>query len=90
MFLAERRQQLDRVIELCVEEDALVERLIGRLTYAACGKSYYDRFKLPRMDGACTTCGALEPKRRYHGNEVTVRTGMAEYPTRPASILTLL
>ena len=87
VLLAERSQQLDRVIELCVEEDALVERLVGRLTCAACGEGYHDRFKPPRVDGACAVCGALELRRRHDDNETTVRTRMAEYRAKTAPIL---
>ena len=87
LLLAERSQQLDCVIELCVEEDALVERLVGRLTCSACGEGYHDRFKPPCVDGACTVCGSPELRRRHDDNEATVRTRMVEYRAKTAPIL---
>ena len=87
VLLSERSQQLDRVIELCVEEEALVERLVGRFTCAVCGEGYHDRFKRPRVDGACDACGSKNFKRRPDDNAATVRTRMAEYRAKTAPIL---
>ncbi|WP_419827889.1 adenylate kinase [Sphingomonas sp.] len=87
LLLAERGQQLDGVIELCVDEDALVERIVGRFTCAACGEGYHETFKRPRVEGTCDVCGSHEFKRRPDDNEETVRTRMAEYRAKTAPIL---
>jgi adenylate kinase len=86
-ILAERGRRLDRVIELAVDEDALVERITGRFTCANCGKGYHDTFELPRQPGVCDRCGGTEFKRRPDDNEETVRTRMAEYRAKTAPIL---
>ncbi len=52
-LLAARGHRLDHVIELTVDEDALVERITGRFTCATCGEGYHDRFKLPKVAGTC-------------------------------------
>jgi adenylate kinase len=88
-ILAGRQRKLDRVIELEVDEDALVERIIGRYTCASCGKGYHDTFERPRQDGTCDRCGGREFKRRPDDNEDTVRTRMAEYRAKTAPILPL-
>ncbi len=86
-LLAARGRTLDHVIELEVNEDALVERITGRFTCANCGEGYHDRFKKPAVDGTCDKCGHHEFKRRPDDNEETVRTRMAEYRAKTAPIL---
>ncbi len=86
-ILASHRRKLDRVIELEVDEDALVERITGRFTCARCGQGYHDRFKPTRVPGICDDCGGSEFKRRPDDNEQTVRTRMAEYRAKTAPIL---
>jgi adenylate kinase len=86
-LLAERGRTLDHVIELAVDEDALVDRITGRFTCAACGEGYHDRYKQPAAAGVCDKCGGSEFKRRPDDNEETVRTRMAEYRAKTAPIL---
>ncbi|HMO67928.1 MAG TPA: adenylate kinase [Novosphingobium sp.] len=86
-ILGPRGRSLDHVIELGVDEDALVERITGRFTCASCGKGYHDRFEQPRQPGTCDRCGSTEFKRRPDDNEDTVRTRMAEYRAKTAPIL---
>jgi adenylate kinase len=86
-LLAARGRTLDHVIELEVDEDALVERITGRFTCANCGEGYHDRFKLPAAADTCDRCGHHEFKRRPDDNEQTVRTRMAEYRAKTAPIL---
>lgn len=86
-LLAERGRSLDKVIELEVDEDALVERIVGRFTCAKCGAGYHDEFKRPKVAGTCDVCGATEFKRRPDDNEETVRTRMAEYRAKTEPII---
>ncbi len=86
-ILADRGRTLDHVIELDVDEDALVERITGRFTCATCGEGYHDSFKQPAQAGECDKCHGREFKRRPDDNEETVRTRMAEYRAKTAPIL---
>jgi len=86
-ILESRGRMLGRVIELEVDEDALVERITGRYTCASCGKGYHDKFEQPKVAGTCDKCGGHEFKRRPDDNEQTVRTRMAEYRAKTAPIL---
>jgi adenylate kinase len=86
-ILAERGRVLSYVIELSVDEDALVERITGRFTCAKCGEGYHDIFKQPAVAGVCDVCGSTEFKRRPDDNEETVRTRMQEYRAKTAPIL---
>ena len=87
LLLAERGRTLSYVIELVVDEDALVERITGRFTCANCGAPYHDSFHPPKVEGTCDVCGGHEFKRRPDDNEATVRTRMAEYRAKTAPIL---
>jgi adenylate kinase len=87
VLLAERGRHLDYVIELEVDEDELVRRIVGRFTCAECGAPYHDEFKQPAMPGVCDVCGSTEFRRRPDDNEATVRTRMAEYRAKTAPIL---
>jgi len=88
-ILAQHRRKIDRVIELAVDEDALVERITGRFTCAHCGAGYHETFKLPRNTDPlmCDHCGSFDFKRRDDDNEESVRTRMAEYRAKTAPIL---
>lgn len=86
-ILADRGRSLDHVIELGVDEDALVDRITGRFTCASCGKGYHDTFEKPSHDGICDKCGGKEFKRRPDDNAETVRTRLAEYRAKTAPIL---
>jgi adenylate kinase len=86
-ILSARGRKLDHVVELEVNEDALVERITGRFTCATCGKGYHDKFEQPKVPGVCDKCGGTEFKRRPDDNAETVRTRMAEYRVKTAPIL---
>ncbi len=86
-ILKSRGRKLNHVIELGVDEDALVDRITGRYTCAKCNEGYHDRHKQPAKDSVCDECGSTEFKRRPDDNEETVRTRMAEYRGKTAPIL---
>jgi adenylate kinase len=95
-LMAARGRTLDHVIELEVDEDALVDRITGRYTCAKCGTIYNFSSKQPiemqnpqKVDGSvpCEKCGSTEFKRRPDDNEETVRTRMAEYRAKTEPIL---
>jgi adenylate kinase len=86
-LLAARGRTLDYVIELEVDEAALIDRVVGRYTCAKCGAGYHDRFKQPAVAGVCDVCGSTEFKRRPDDNAQTVQTRMQEYRAKTAPIL---
>ncbi len=87
LLLSNRGRRLDYVIELVVDEDALVARITGRFTCAKCGTGYHDKFRPTKVEGVCDVCGSTEFKRRPDDNEQTVRTRMAEYRAKTKPIL---
>jgi adenylate kinase len=86
-MLAEKGQTLDRVIEMTVDEPALIERIAGRFSCAKCGASYHDHNHQPKLAGVCDMCGAHEFTRRADDNPEAVKTRLDAYRRQTAPIL---
>lgn len=78
-LLREQSLKLDAVIELKVDDQALVERISGRFACAKCGAGYHDTFKPTAVAGRCDTCGATEFVRRADDNAETVKARLMAY-----------
>jgi adenylate kinase len=86
-LLAAHGRALDHVVELAVDEEALVDRISGRFSCPTCNTPYHDDYKMPAVPGVCDVCGSTEFKRRADDNEEAVRTRLAEYRAKTAPIL---
>ena len=86
-MLARRGTKLDAVIEMAVDEEALVDRLTGRYTCARCGAGYHDRNVKPKVEGVCDRCGGTKFIRRPDDNEEAVRTRLSVYHRQTAPLL---
>ena len=76
--------KLDYVLEIDVPFDAIVERMSGRRSHAASGRTYHIKFNPPKVDGADDVTS--EPLiQREDDKEETVKKRLAVYDaqTRP-------
>ena len=86
-MLAERDLQLDRVIAIAVDEEALIERISGRFSCVDCGTGYHDSFKQPVAKGVCDQCGGTDFERRKDDNRETVEARLHTYHHQTAPII---
>ena len=87
-LLEERGLELDLVLEIAVDDEALIERVSGRFACARCGAGYHDRFKQLQVPGVCDACGSREFVRRgKDDNAETVRARLEAYHAQTAPLL---
>lgn len=86
-MLAGKGKRIDAVIELAVDEGALIERISGRFACAKCGAGYHDKFHPTKKPGVCDVCGGTEFTRRKDDNAETVKARLVAYRQQTAPIL---
>jgi adenylate kinase len=86
-LLARRGQVVTAAISLEVDDAAMVDRIAGRFTCAACGEGYHDTFKQPGQPGVCDKCGGTAFKRRADDKAETVRERLSAYHAQTAPLI---
>lgn len=87
LLLDEAGQKVTAAISLEVDDEAMVGRVSGRYTCAACGEGYHDVFKQPAVAGTCDKCGGTAFKRRADDNAETVRERLKAYHDQTAPLI---
>ena len=80
-------QSLDAVIEMQVDDAALVARITGRVTCGGCGAVYHDQTHPTRVDGVCDACGSKDLRRRADDNEASLRQRLMEYYKKTSPLI---
>jgi adenylate kinase len=78
-MLAQRTMKIDAVIELRVDDTAMVERISGRYSCEKCGAGYHDTNKKPVVAGVCDNCGSTQFIRRADDKAETVQNRLMVY-----------
>ena len=86
-MLEEKGIALDHVVELEVDDEALIERISGRFTCGNCGEGYHEKFKKPEKATACDRCGENQFERRADDNAETLRTRLLTYYKETSPLL---
>ena len=86
-LLTKTGEALDAVVEMRVDDEALVARITARSTCGSCGEVYNDLTKPIPADGKCTNCDGTEFKRRADDNEDSLRTRLMEYYKKTSPLI---
>ena len=86
-LLKECNRDLDRVIEIQVDDTALIKRIVGRSTCGGCGQVYHDETKPWPLNGQCSICGSTDVKRRADDNEESLKQRLMEYYKKTSPLL---
>ena len=86
-MLVEKDLKIDHVIEIQVDDEAMVERITGRYTCAKCGVGYHDLFNKPEVEEVCDNCGGIEFIRRADDTAETVRSRLSNYHEQTEPII---
>ena len=86
-LLAQTGQSLDAVIEMQVDDAALVARITGRFTCGNCGEVYHDVTRPTKVAGTCDVCGSTNLKRRADDNEESLKTRLMEYYKKTSPLI---
>jgi adenylate kinase len=80
-------QSLDAVVEMQVDDAALVARISGRYTCGNCGAVYHDQTRPTKVAGTCDACGSTDLKRRADDNEAALKTRLMEYYKKTSPLI---
>jgi len=86
-MLARRGLKLDHVIEMVVDDKALIDRIAGRFSCSRCGASYHDKYKHPKVEGVCDVCGNRDFVRRADDKPEAVAVRLEAYNRQTAPLL---
>jgi adenylate kinase len=86
-LMAEVGQSLDAVIEMQVDDAALVARITGRFTCGGCGAVYHDQSNPTKVPCVCDSCGSDSMVRRADDTEEALRTRLMEYYKKTSPLL---
>ncbi len=85
-MLLSMKSKLTAVINITVDKEAILERMVGRRVCKSCGLSYHLKFKPPKKEGVCDACGG-ELYQRVDDQPESVRNRLDIYERKTKPIV---
>ena len=85
-ILKENGVKLDAVLDINVNPEILIRRMVGRRVCKNCGATYHVEFNAPKVAGICDNCGS-ELIQRKDDTEETGRNRLSVYDSQTAPLL---
>jgi adenylate kinase len=86
-LLSSKGQSLAAVVEMQVDDAALVARITGRYTCGNCSAVYHDTTHPTAEDGVCDACGSTNLKRRADDNADALKVRLMEYYKKTSPLI---
>jgi adenylate kinase len=86
-LLASKGKTLATVVEMQVDDAALVSRITGRFTCGNCGAVYHDTTHPTAKPGICDSCGSTNLKRRADDTEDALKVRLMEYYKKTSPLI---
>ncbi len=86
-LLTSKGQSLATVVEMQVDDAALVARITGRFTCGNCGAVYHDTTHPTAKPGVCDACGSTNLKRRADDNADALKVRLMEYYKKTSPLI---
>ena len=87
VVLARVGMTLDHVVEIQVDDAALIARITGRFTCGTCGTVYHDATMPTAKPGVCDVCGSTDLQRRADDNAEALKIRLMEYYKKTSPLI---
>lgn len=85
--LSDAGYKLTKVINIKIDDDKLVDRIVGRFSCQGCGAGYHDKYLKPKIENICDICGSSNFKRRADDNAEILEERLKAYHASMQGIL---
>ncbi len=85
-MLDKMNSKLTAVVNIVVDEEVILERMVGRRVCKDCGQTYHTTFKPPKVEGVCDICGG-ELYQRQDDKPESVRNRLNIYESKTKPII---
>lgn len=81
------KEETVKVLFFDINDQIIMQRILGRFTCAGCGQIYNQFFVKPKIDNVCDVCGSDQFVHRKDDDEQTVKKRVEEYKAETYPLL---